>query len=196
MPTISGSATQGQTLTASAGTWSGTPPITFAYQWQRCDSAGANCGDVAGQSAQTYPLTNADVGSRMRIVVTGTNGGGSASANSAVTALVAALPVAPANTLLPAISGTPTDGQTLTGGTGVWTGTSPINYAYQWQRCDVIAAACNPIPGATSATYRLTSGDVASAAARTWLHLDCVYDGPVFDDLILLIAVRSDCLTI
>ena len=41
LPTISGTAQSGQTLTASPGSWSGTQPITYAYQWQRCNSSGA-----------------------------------------------------------------------------------------------------------------------------------------------------------
>src|SRR5438874_1755210 len=41
-PTISGSPVVGQTLTASSGSWSGSP-TSYAYQWQRCDSSGAAC---------------------------------------------------------------------------------------------------------------------------------------------------------
>src|SRR2546423_230904 len=63
--------------------------------------------------------------------------------------------VAPANTSLPTISGTLRDGQTLTGSPGAWSGTTPINYAYQWQRCDVLTGICNPVAGATPATYPL-----------------------------------------
>src|SRR5439155_15566060 len=42
-PAISGTAEDGQTLKASPGSWKGTKPIAFAYQWRRCDRAGANC---------------------------------------------------------------------------------------------------------------------------------------------------------
>jgi hypothetical protein len=48
LPQISGTTTDGQTLTSSNGTWSGLSPISFGYQWQRCDAAGASCADVSG----------------------------------------------------------------------------------------------------------------------------------------------------
>src|SRR4051794_11797008 len=37
-PTISGTPQDLQTLTAAPGTWAGTTPITYAYQWQQCSS--------------------------------------------------------------------------------------------------------------------------------------------------------------
>ena len=89
LPVVSGTAQEGLTLSASSGSWSGTAPISYAYQWRRCDSAGGACVDVGG-NASSYALTGADVGSRMRVVVTASNGAGSSSATSAATAVVAA----------------------------------------------------------------------------------------------------------
>jgi len=71
-PAISGQARAGQTLTASQGTWSGNP-TTFHYQWLRCDAGGSNCTPV-GTDASTYALTDADVGSTIRVDVSAENG--------------------------------------------------------------------------------------------------------------------------
>src|SRR5262249_40318206 len=40
LPVLSGTAVQGQTLSVSNGSWTGSP-TSFAYQWQDCDSGGA-----------------------------------------------------------------------------------------------------------------------------------------------------------
>ncbi len=86
-PAILGSAQQGQTLTASPGSWSGAQPIIPAYQWERCDTNGANCANV-GSGGSSYTLTNADVGSTIVVAVTASNSAGSATASSAATMAV------------------------------------------------------------------------------------------------------------
>ena len=82
-PTVTGTAKDGELLTAADGTWSGTPPA-FARRWRRCD--GAACADIAGATASTYRLTSEDVGRTIRVAVTATNAAGSAGAESAPTA--------------------------------------------------------------------------------------------------------------
>ena len=155
-PTIAGEAQQGQALSASAGSWSGTQPIGYAYQWQRCDTSGANCANV-GPASSSYTLTSADVGSTIVVAVTASNSAGSATSSSAPTAVVAASP--PVNTAPPTISGSAQQGQTLTAGRGNWSGAS--GYAYQWQRCDTSGANCANV-GSADSTYTLTSADVGS----------------------------------
>src|SRR5207247_2535987 len=83
-------AQSGATLTASQGTWTGTAPISYGYQWRRCDAGGASCADISGATATTYVLTGADVGATIRARVTATNSAGSSFADSAQTAVVAA----------------------------------------------------------------------------------------------------------
>jgi hypothetical protein len=158
-PTISGSATQGQTLSASPGSWSGYPAPTLAYQWQRCDQTGANCNPIAGATGTTYTLETPDVGSTLTVAVTASNSTGSAQASSTATAVVTG---APANTSLPTISGSATQGQTLSGTPGSWSGYPAPTFAYQWQRCDQTGANCNPIAGANATTYTLGAPDTGS----------------------------------
>jgi len=89
-PTISGQATVGQALAVSTGGWAGTTPMTFTYQWNRCDSAGANCAPIAGATGSTYTLGAADVGSTIVAAVTAGDQSGTATASSAATAVVQA----------------------------------------------------------------------------------------------------------
>ena len=96
----------------SKRTWTGTAPITFTYQWLRCDTSGANCSDIASGTNSTYDLVPADIGQTIRVRVTGTGPGGSSSAQSSQTSAVTARN--PVNTALPTISGTAQEGSTLT----------------------------------------------------------------------------------
>ena len=91
-PVISGSVQEGSTLTASDGTWSGSTPISFTYQWRLCSSLGAGCTDITGDTAQTYVVSAPDVGNTLDMLVTARNTAGSAYAVSAVTAKVNAAP--------------------------------------------------------------------------------------------------------
>jgi len=87
-PTVSGGSQFGQTLTATSGGWQGARPISYAYQWQRCDQTGAGCVDIAFATSQTYTTAGADVGSTIRVVVTASNVVASSAAASAVTAVI------------------------------------------------------------------------------------------------------------
>ncbi|HEY8726851.1 MAG TPA: LamG-like jellyroll fold domain-containing protein, partial [Gaiellaceae bacterium] len=86
-PTISGTPIDGAILTANPGTWSGATPISYLYQWQRCDAGGSFCQDIspAGDSA-SYVVKSADVGATLRVLVGATNADGTDSYASAVTA--------------------------------------------------------------------------------------------------------------
>jgi hypothetical protein len=159
LPTIAGTAHEGDTLTASSGSWSGTNPITFAYRWQRCNSGGGSCSNISGATSQTYKLEHADVSHTIRVSVTATNGDGSGNAVSSATGVVAA-GQPPQNTSAPTISGTAKDGQTLTANTGSWTN-NPTSFAYQWRRCNTSGGDCHGI-GNDKSTYKVVQGDVGS----------------------------------
>ncbi len=89
LPSVSGSAVEGQTLTASSGTWSGSP-TSYAYQWEDCNTAGTSCSNIAGATASTQVLAAGDVGHTLRVVVQATNAGGTGEAASEATTAVTA----------------------------------------------------------------------------------------------------------
>ena len=67
----------------------------------------------------------------------------------------------PDNTSPPTISGTPQEGQKLTGDKGTWS-SHPTDFNYFWVRCDKNGGSCADISGAHAATYTLTSADVGN----------------------------------
>lgn len=82
-PAVTGTATEGETLTVSNGTWSNTPDA-YAYIWKRDGVV------IAGAVAATYELTEDDVGSVITASVKATNLGVSAVASAAATAEIEA----------------------------------------------------------------------------------------------------------
>jgi streptogramin lyase len=90
-PTLSGSAVEGAVLSASTGGWSN-GPSSFAYEWQVCNAAGAECTDVEGQAASQIALSPTDVSHTLRTIVTASNAAGAVSAASNVSAVVAPAP--------------------------------------------------------------------------------------------------------
>lgn len=75
-PTITGSASIGNALTAHDGSW--TNASTFAHQWLRCaPTARFDCVSIAGATGTTYGVRSADVGRQLRVVVRANSATGS-----------------------------------------------------------------------------------------------------------------------
>lgn len=149
-PTVAGVVQQGRILTGQQGGWE--PGVDLSNDWRRCDNT--TCAST-GQTGQTYTLTADDLGKTLKLRVTGNDGLGFREADSPLTAVVTPLPVAPANTSAPAITGVPREGRTLSASRGSWTGTAPITYSYEWFRCKI---TCTPTR-ATGTTYPLDGED-------------------------------------
>jgi hypothetical protein len=165
-PVISGLAIDGRLLSATTGSWSGTTPMSFAYRWLRCPTDGgaadgSNCLAIGSATASRYRLRNADVGLRIRVRVTATNADGSDAAASNPTAIVQGS-ARPKNLSPPTISGSPVLGGSQTADPGVWSGTQPITFSYQWRSCNRTGGSCSSIAGATGKTYVTRQSDVGN----------------------------------
>jgi hypothetical protein len=157
-PSVLGRALDGAMLTAGNGDWGGTPPLTFGYQWNRCDLFGSSCQVIPGANGATYLITSADVHQRLNVLVTASNAAGSATAESFQTAIVSATP--PVNVTPPRILGPVSVGKELTVDNGRWQGTQPFTFTYLWQRCG--PGACFDIEGDIGSTHTLDRDDLKS----------------------------------
>jgi hypothetical protein len=163
LPTISGTAAVGSTVTANPGTWSGSAPITYQYQWLICGSDGTACRSIPGATTQTYKFTSADQGNAARVTVIAANADGSNSATSAATARIAAAAASgPVNTAPPTVTGDGSAGGTLTANPGSWNGVAPITFKYQWLICGTDGNACHDISSATAQSYQPAKSDVGN----------------------------------
>jgi hypothetical protein len=140
-------------MTAAPGTWSGTQPITFAYQWRKCTSQG--CSNITGATSTQYTAVAKDLGASLRVRVKATNADGAAAVDSRPTDLVGA----PRNTQAPTLSGTAQVGSTLHGTRGTWIGQAPLSFRYVWERCDSAGDHCVDA-GDHDGAYTLTSSDI------------------------------------
>ncbi|WP_143195837.1 hypothetical protein [Archangium sp. Cb G35] len=165
LPSITGEAREDVSLSGAAGTWTSSRPVTSTLQWSRCDASGSGCTDIPGASGPHYLLVAEDVGHRVRLRVSASNPGGTATAESAPTDVVAAV-VAPSNATLPTVEGSAALTSVLTARPGTWH-PEPRAHAYQWLRCDASGSACVPIEGATSPTYAVAHADFDHALAVT-----------------------------
>ncbi|HSK33156.1 MAG TPA: hypothetical protein VK903_06695, partial [Propionicimonas sp.] len=143
-PKITGKPTVGEALTTVPGTWGpGTVPLT--YQWFRGTTA------IPGASKPSYAVQVADLGAKLKVVVTSAKPGYETIARtSSTTAAVAKGTLS--GTPTPKVSGTTTVGETLTAEAGAWT-PAPVALTYQWFR------GKTAIKGATDKIYVLEAAD-------------------------------------
>lgn len=166
-PSISGTFQARQRVTASIGTWAGTRASRYAYRWRRCNRGGSGCQTIPGARAQSYALTAADVGHRIRVAVIAVNSVGAATSSSAASAVVGPASAPPVATGPPVISGTPQSGQTLGAQPGAWSGSAPLNFKYQWLQCDASGASCGPVGGAAGPVYAVRAADIGNTLRVT-----------------------------
>jgi uncharacterized protein YcsI (UPF0317 family) len=146
--TVSGTAQEGQTLTASAT--ANDSDAIVAYQWQSL--TGSTWSNISGATGSVYSATEADEGHQLRVIAASSDSDGSGtSATSAATAAV--VDIAP--TLSVSVSGTSQEGHTLTASAVANDADAVITY--QWQ--SLTGSTWSNISGATAATYTGAESD-------------------------------------
>jgi uncharacterized protein YjbI with pentapeptide repeats len=143
VPTVTGQAKVGSSLTAVAGVWDS--GVTLSYQWLRDGLP------ISGATSAIYQVQVGDFSHLVSVQVSGT-ATGYAPASQFSTA-DAVLPAGLSSTPKPSITGSTTVGSPLTVVPGVWE--PGVTLSYQWLRDG------SPIGGATSATYVLVGSDYA-----------------------------------
>ena len=145
-PVISGTNTFGSTLTTTNGTFTGTAPLTYTYQWLRGGLP------ITGETASTYVIGASDSLAAITCGVTATNSYGF---DSEVSNTITVANFAPVNTVAPTVSpsGTQSTGTLITANVGTWSGVAPITFEYKWTRNGV------EISGATASTYTIQLAD-------------------------------------
>jgi hypothetical protein len=153
--TLSGTATEDQTLTASNTLADADGIGTIAYQWQS-SSDGSTWTNIAGSTASTLSLGDAQVGRQVRVVASYTDGHGTQETiGSPGTSAVANINDAPTGGV--SVTGTAAQGQLLSANTSTLADADGLGaLSYQWLRAGAV------IGGATSNTYSLTQADVGS----------------------------------
>ncbi len=158
-PGITGTATQNQQLIAVPGSWKGVGPVSYAFQWYRCDTTGSRCGSIHGATGATYRLVAKDVGQTIGLTVNALDSTGATAAYTSLLGPIADLKTALSASAQPVITGTARTSETLTVSSGTWTAT-PAGYAYSWLRCNQNRRLCAAIPDATAATYTVAAADI------------------------------------
>ena len=153
-PTVTGTLLRGSTLNATTAPVSGQGNV-YAWQWQR-SADGTTWTNIAGATAQSYPLQAADENAQVRAVETASNPDGTAVSVSAPTSTIPSS--APVNTQPPSISGAALRGTTLLASQGTWTGVGNA-YAYQWQSSPDSGTTWSNIKNATAADYPVAQAD-------------------------------------
>ena len=179
----------GEVVTCTPGTWS--QPSTYAYTWKR------GAATIAGQTASTYTVTNADHGASLTCAVTATAGHLSASASASNTVSV---PVAPRLTFGSVPATVTTESVAVAYALG--TGTTITDCTRNGSR---VASCANPIvlrgyPNGTRQTLTVTARNGAGETITERVSFDVRIPPPLGVDVpaglragqLATVAIRTD----
>lgn len=157
-PAIVGTLQQGSRLTANPGSWSAAGSVAFAYQWYRCDAAGAHCSSIHGATKGSYTQVRADVGHTLAATIQARSGGETSVAYTPLAGVVAASTATFAAAAQPSLAGEAFVGRTLSVSAVRWTAAAPAA-TVRWLRCNANGRLCAHIDGAKGVSYTITTAD-------------------------------------
>ena len=170
---ITGTAVQGQTLTAGVTDLDGLANVAITYRWQQLING--NWKNIATATAATYTLQAAQVGRQVRVRVTYTDqlGGSESDRTSSATPSIVATNPAGNDVGIVSLSGAPTQNQVLAANVtdvdGLPSGT-PIGY--QWQQSSDGGVTWSDIAGATAKALTLEQAQVAKLVRSIVTYVD------------------------
>ena len=188
---ITGTARVGAQLTAVPGAITGSN-ITNSYQWQRADTLGGSYSDIASATNSTYTPVSGDAGKFIKVLITVTNTGGSASATSSATAQVTS-GVTLATPNAPTVSAT---SDTVKSISVSWTAISNASsYALKLYSAVGTLIATTGLTGRTGTSATITTSNFASLADSTAykVSITAIGDGASYLDSIE--STKSDVTT-
>lgn len=148
---------EGQTITITAGTYTGTQPTSRNY---RIDIA--NNGPLSfNTSGPTFVVPTGSGSQAIKIIESASWSGGIVT-NTSITRTVNAPPAVPVNTTTASLTGTPNVGLVLTGTVASATNT-PTSYIKQFYRNSVAISGANATSAATTLTYTLIAADAGAS---------------------------------
>ncbi|HEX5927123.1 MAG TPA: hypothetical protein VFY45_25090 [Baekduia sp.] len=149
-----------KTLQVIRPTWHTTIDTRYGYQWQRCDTTGVTCVDIAGARSLSYRLQTADARARLRVVTVATNVDGSTTVATAPTAAIR--PALPGVQVTPrlTVQGRAEVGKTLTLTPATWNASTEIDTkVLQFWRCN---PGCNALSTDGAGAYVLDDADAGA----------------------------------
>jgi len=151
-------AKNGNIISSSGSIFTGSAPMNFGTQWYSCDLDGLNCLALPGETGSDFDISALpnNFSGKIKAIITASNAYGSDDSESnEITVTPPPVNQPPVNIVAPVVSQA---GQTLTvGNDGIWTGTSPIGFAYQWYSCDLGGLNCLALLEETGASFDLNS---------------------------------------
>jgi hypothetical protein len=164
LPVMAGTFVVGGSASVTTGSWTDADgdPLTYTYQWRFAnDQNGAGAQDISGAVSTVLTLTTAQAHRYAGVRVTANDGNGGITTADTQWTLVQN--TAPANTGVPAVSGTLAVGGAASCTNGSWTdvdGDTAFTCSYQWQRAlDGSGLGMSSISGATNNSYAIGGSD-------------------------------------